>query len=156
MHSVDEGCSAPDGSASQESIPPVPPAEQRQGIGGALYRVLLATLREQGFQTAIGKITLPNAASVKLHETFGFVRSGILAKVGFKNGGWHDVGLYQLELDYLVRAEWARSGDDVLWRRTKLGLRLSPEQRDRVQACVARMVPLLVGAAAEGTETPSA
>jgi glycerol-3-phosphate dehydrogenase len=65
-------------------------------------------------------------------------------------------GLYQLELDYLIRAEWARSGDDVLWRRTKLGLRLNPEQRDRVQTYVARMVPLLVGAAVEGTEARSA
>ena len=38
-------------------------------------------------------------------------------------------GLYAAELDYLHRHEWARSADDVLWRRTKLGLHLSAAQR---------------------------
>jgi glycerol-3-phosphate dehydrogenase len=38
------------------------------------------------------------------------------------------------ELDYLRRAEWARTGDDVLWRRSKLGLHLSAEQRTVVAA----------------------
>lgn len=71
---------------------------QRQGVGQTLYAVLIATLAQQGFQTAIGKITLPNPASVALHELFGFVRCGVMAKVGYKMGGWHDVGIYQLEL----------------------------------------------------------
>ena len=71
---------------------------QRQGIGQTLYAALIATLAQQGFQTAIGKITLPNPGSVALHELFGFVRSGVLAKVGYKQGAWHDVGIYQLEL----------------------------------------------------------
>ena len=34
-------------------------------------------------------------------------------------------GLYQAEVDYLITAEWARSAEDILWRRSKLGLRLS-------------------------------
>ena len=33
--------------------------------------------------------------------------------------------LYAREIDYLVREEWASCGDDILWRRTKLGLRAS-------------------------------
>ena len=70
----------------------------RRGIGRALYRSLIASLREQGFQAVVGKITLPNPASVTLHESFGFVRSGVFTKVGFKHGKWHDVGLYQLDL----------------------------------------------------------
>jgi L-amino acid N-acyltransferase YncA len=70
----------------------------RRGIGRALYRSLIASLREQGFQAVVGKITLPNPASVTLHEAFGFVRSGVFTKVGFKHGKWHDVGLYQLDL----------------------------------------------------------
>lgn len=37
-------------------------------------------------------------------------------------------GLCQAEVDYLREAEWAVSAEDVLWRRTKLGLRLSAEQ----------------------------
>ncbi len=41
-------------------------------------------------------------------------------------------GLYERELDYLIEHEWARSGDDVLWRRTKCGLHMSEAQRERV------------------------
>ncbi len=41
-------------------------------------------------------------------------------------------GLFECELNYLHDQEWARSADDVLWRRTKLGLHLSPAQRDQV------------------------
>ena len=37
--------------------------------------------------------------------------------------------LYEVEVRYLMRDEWAQSAVDVLWRRTKLGLRFSPEQR---------------------------
>jgi glycerol-3-phosphate dehydrogenase len=33
-------------------------------------------------------------------------------------------GLYQREIDFLIETEWARTADDILWRRTKLGLRL--------------------------------
>jgi glycerol-3-phosphate dehydrogenase len=36
--------------------------------------------------------------------------------------------LTEAELRYLVRAEWARTAQDVVWRRSKLGLRLSAEQ----------------------------
>jgi glycerol-3-phosphate dehydrogenase len=32
------------------------------------------------------------------------------------------------EVRYLMRKEWAQTADDVLWRRSKLGLRFSPEQ----------------------------
>ena len=43
-------------------------------------------------------------------------------------------GLFEVELDYLFQHEWARSADDVLWRRTKLGLHLSAGQREAVAA----------------------
>jgi len=38
-------------------------------------------------------------------------------------------GLSQAEIDYLVSAEWAQTAEDVLWRRTKLGLRLDAPQQ---------------------------
>ena len=41
-------------------------------------------------------------------------------------------GLYEAELHYLVAREWALAAEDVLWRRSKLGLHLSPEQCQRV------------------------
>lgn len=37
-------------------------------------------------------------------------------------------GLYQLEVDYLVRVEWVKSADDVLWRRTKLGFKFNSSE----------------------------
>jgi glycerol-3-phosphate dehydrogenase len=37
-------------------------------------------------------------------------------------------GLYAREVDYLIASEWARSADDILWRRTKLGLRFTRGQ----------------------------
>ncbi len=36
------------------------------------------------------------------------------------------------EVRYLMEREWARTEDDVLWRRSKLGLRFSPEERERL------------------------
>ena len=43
-------------------------------------------------------------------------------------------GLHEAELHYLREHEWARGADDVLWRRSKLGLHLAPEQRQAVAA----------------------
>jgi glycerol-3-phosphate dehydrogenase len=37
-------------------------------------------------------------------------------------------GLYQAEVDYLIREEWAQTSDDILWRRTVLGLRMTLPQ----------------------------
>jgi len=41
-------------------------------------------------------------------------------------------GLHEAELDYLHRHEWARSADDVLWRRSKLGLHMDEAAREQV------------------------
>ncbi|WP_422507046.1 glycerol-3-phosphate dehydrogenase [Stenotrophomonas sp. GZD-301] len=46
----------------------------------------------------------------------------------------HGGGLTQRELDYLVNHEWARTAEDVLWRRTHLGLHLQPAQCDALAA----------------------
>jgi glycerol-3-phosphate dehydrogenase len=42
--------------------------------------------------------------------------------------------LYEVEVDYLMREEWARAPDDVLWRRTKEGLHMTAEQRQAFAA----------------------
>jgi phosphinothricin acetyltransferase len=68
---------------------------QRRGIGRALYTALLELLRLQGFHSAVGVITLPNAASVALHEALGFVRAGVVHAAGHKQGAWHDTGFWQ-------------------------------------------------------------
>jgi len=45
-------------------------------------------------------------------------------------------GLSAAEVDYLIAREWALSAEDVLWRRTKLGLRFTPEQTARLAAYI--------------------
>ena len=71
---------------------------QRRGVGRLLYARLLECLRAQGFTQAIAAISLPNDASVKLHELAGFRRAGVYRQVGWKLGRWVDVGLWQAEL----------------------------------------------------------
>lgn len=43
-------------------------------------------------------------------------------------------GLTAAEVDYLMRAEWAREPDDILWRRTKLGLHFTEAETARLAA----------------------
>ena len=76
----------------------------RRGIGRALYDTLFALLRLQGFYVAHAGITLPNAASVGLHESLGFAPVGVYPAVGWKFGAWRDVGWWRLLLQELVAA----------------------------------------------------
>jgi L-amino acid N-acyltransferase YncA len=69
-----------------------------QGIGRALYERLFQILRKQRFRSAFAGIALPNDASVGLHEALGFEPVGIYHDVGFKLGGWHQVGWWRLGL----------------------------------------------------------
>lgn len=73
-------------------------AAQKRGLGRQLYEALLQRLEAQGYAQAIASITLPNGASVRLHEALGFAAAGIYRQVGYKMGGWHDVGLWQRAL----------------------------------------------------------
>ncbi|MFK5598320.1 glycerol-3-phosphate dehydrogenase [Methylobacterium sp. HMF5984] len=47
-------------------------------------------------------------------------------------------GLSAAEVDYLVRSEWVRTAEDILWRRSKLGLRTSPDGAARLAAYLTR------------------
>ena len=76
----------------------VDPAHHGRGIGRALYEELLARLRTQRIHIACAGITLPNAASVGLHESLGFELVGIYRGIGWKAGAWRDVGWWQLRL----------------------------------------------------------
>jgi phosphinothricin acetyltransferase len=69
-----------------------------EGHGRRLYSELFERLRALGFRTACAGITLPNPASVALHERLGFVPLGVFGAIGWKAGAWRDVGWWQLEL----------------------------------------------------------
>jgi phosphinothricin acetyltransferase len=76
----------------------VDPSRQGEGIGRALYTELFDGLRTQGYRIAVAGITLPNPASIALHERLGFAPIGALREIGWKVSAWHDVGYWQLHL----------------------------------------------------------
>jgi L-amino acid N-acyltransferase YncA len=67
-------------------------------IGSRLYEALIAELRARRIHAVIGGISLPNAASVALHEKLGFEGIGEFREVGWKFGRWIGVGYWQLLL----------------------------------------------------------
>ena len=69
-----------------------------QGLGSQLYATLIDHLKQMGVHVVIGGITLPNAASVSLHEKFGFKKVAHFEQVGFKFDQWLDVGYWQTVL----------------------------------------------------------
>jgi phosphinothricin acetyltransferase len=71
---------------------------RRTGLGQRLYAALFDELTALGYFQAFAGITLPNVASVALHESMGFVPLGVYRKVGYKHGAWHDVGWWQKAL----------------------------------------------------------
>jgi L-amino acid N-acyltransferase YncA len=83
---------------SVESTVYLAPESAGKGIGTALYRALLDLLREGGYHLVIGGITLPNEASIALHEKMGFEKVAHYSEVGFKFQRWIDVGYWQINL----------------------------------------------------------
>ncbi len=69
-----------------------------QKVGQRLYLRLIEQLAALGYHQACAGITLPNAASVALHESVGFRPVGVYPNIGFKFGVWRDVGWWQCEL----------------------------------------------------------
>lgn len=79
--------------------------ERGRGTGRALYGVLLPLLRDLGLVVAHAGITLPNPASVGLHEALGFTLVGVYPDVGHKHGCWHDVGWWRRPLVHPAPAD---------------------------------------------------
>jgi glycerol-3-phosphate dehydrogenase len=82
-----------------------------------------------GFETLLAVLqkdypAVAPATVRRLARAYGTDAKAILADPGRLLGA--DLGTG--EVDFLIRNEWARSTDDILWRRTKLGLRFSPEE----------------------------
>ena len=69
-----------------------------RGVGKELLAPLLDRLREMGFVQAFGGTALPNPASERLLESFGFEKVAHWERVGFKFDAWHDVSWRQLTL----------------------------------------------------------
>jgi L-amino acid N-acyltransferase YncA len=74
-------------------------AHRGRGVGRALYEALFGQLRARRLRTVCAGITIPNEASVALHERLGFVPVGVYRGIGWKAGAWRDVGWWQLQLE---------------------------------------------------------
>ena len=69
-----------------------------RGLGRRLYAALFTALAGEDVHRAYAGITLPNAASVSLHEKLGFERVGLMREVGRKLGHYWDVAWYEKAL----------------------------------------------------------
>jgi glycerol-3-phosphate dehydrogenase len=83
---------------------------------------------------------LPGELVARLARTYGTRAEAMLkdAHSVFDLGEHFGAGLYALEVDHLVANEWARTAEDVLFRRTKLGLHMAPDGVDRLTAYLGR------------------
>ena len=75
---------------------------KQKGIGTKLYEKLFEELSKTEVHAIIAGIALPNEASIKLHEKFGFEKVAHFREVGFKFERWIDVGYWEL-LTHLTR-----------------------------------------------------
>lgn len=69
-----------------------------KGLGRMLLREIVAAATRQNYHMLVGGIDSRNAASIALHERFGFSHAGTVRHAGFKFGNWLDLALYQLIL----------------------------------------------------------
>ncbi|QUX94263.1 GNAT family N-acetyltransferase [Marinomonas sp. CT5] len=68
------------------------------GVGSALYRELFDCLKNEDVHRAYAGITLPNDASITIHERFGFTSVGAYREVGRKFSQYWDVEWFEKEL----------------------------------------------------------
>ena len=71
---------------------------QRRGIGRALLADQIERARQLGHHTILALISAEQAASIALHEAFGFQKAAHLRELGWKQGQWLDVVFMQLLL----------------------------------------------------------
>jgi phosphinothricin acetyltransferase len=67
-----------------------------KGIATSLYETLFPEIARRGFHAVIAGISLPNEASVRLHEKFGMAQVAHFKEVGFKFGEWIDTGYWEI------------------------------------------------------------
>jgi phosphinothricin acetyltransferase len=75
------------------------PTQQGKGLGTLLYQALFSALKQQSIHAIMGGITLPNPASIALHEKLGMTKVAHFQQVGFKFDQWLDTGYWQLTLN---------------------------------------------------------
>ncbi|NQX13914.1 N-acetyltransferase family protein [Microbacteriaceae bacterium VKM Ac-2855] len=77
----------------------VHPERRGEGIGRILMAELIERARGIGKHVMVAAVEAGNVGSVRLHESLGFERVGLLPQVGTKFGVWLDLAFLQLVLD---------------------------------------------------------
>ncbi len=83
---------------SVETSAYVAPEHVGRGIGSLLYTALFDVLEHEDLHMALAGVTMPNEASQRLHERFGFRPVGVYEQVGRKFGSFWDVAWFQKPL----------------------------------------------------------
>ena len=114
----------------------LPGGDMRARLGNAAPAEtdLIATFDAFVMQLVSKHPSLPAALLRRLARAYGTRADQIL---GGDLGAEVVTNVFEAELAYLRRVEWARTGDDVLWRRSKLGLHLTLAERDAVDSWMA-------------------
>lgn len=74
----------------------VRPGHDGKNIGTSLYEALFAEIKKTDLHAVVAGISLPNDASIHLHEKFGMEKVAHFREVGRKFDRWIDVGYWQL------------------------------------------------------------
>lgn len=100
--------------------------------GGDLFPPFLAWLDELG-------TWMPADLLARLSRAYGTRLRDLLGEAGSERdlGRHFGAGLYEAEVTYLREKEFARTAEDILWRRTKLGLRLGEAEREALERYLA-------------------
>ena len=105
------------------------------------------SFKAEEYGKLIAKITnnypfLSNKIATRLLQAYGMRAFKILdgatsiEDMGQDFSGDTDAGLYAREIDYLIDNEWVRDADDVLWRRSKLGIKVKGEAVAQLQTYI--------------------
>jgi glycerol-3-phosphate dehydrogenase len=90
-------------------------------------------MRDDGYEGMLRRLEpwMPEALISRLASAYGARLADLVGDAAsLADLGRHfGAGLYEAEVRYLRDKEFARKAEDVLWRRTKLGLKMTPDQR---------------------------
>ena len=70
-----------------------------KGVGTVLYKILLFASKAQGFCKVLAGLTIPNDASYKFHQKFGFEHFARYNNIGFKHSHWQSVDWLELNIN---------------------------------------------------------
>jgi glycerol-3-phosphate dehydrogenase len=128
----------------QPHLPPV--ARQKPGWTGRMP-LPGGDFPMQGFEALVASAAerypfMPPATLRRLFRAYGTRADAIIGDAtGFAGlGPVLGADLTEAELRYLVAAEWARTAEDVVWRRSKLGLRLTPAEIATIDTTMRRLI----------------